>query len=188
MLKELIMKNRSYRRFDEKQRLKPEQLLKWIDLARCSASARNAQSLKYLVVTETDQCEILFPVLAWAGYLKDRKGPQEGERPAAYLVMLNDLQITENYYCDHGIAAQSILLGAVEDGYGGCIVAAVNRNKLKQLFQLADHLEVVQVIALGKPVEQVVLDEMVDEDYKYWRDEHQVHHVPKRKLEDLIIS
>ncbi len=188
MLKELIMKNRSYRRFDEKQRLKPEQLLKWIDLARYSASARNAQSLKYLVVTEATKCEMLFPLLAWAGYLKDWKGPQEGERPAAYLVMLNDLQITENYYCDHGIAAQSILLGAVEDGYGGCIVAAVNRNKLKQLFQLADHLEVVHVIALGKPVEQVVLDEMVDEDYKYWRDEHQVHHVPKRKLEDLIIS
>lgn len=188
MLKELILKNRSYRRFKEGERISPEQLRNWIDLARCSASARNAQSLKYVLVTEEADCEKLFPLLAWAGYLKVWSGPAEGERPAAYLIMLNDRKISDNYFCDHGIAAQSLLLGAVEEGYGGCIIAAVNRKKLSTLFNLSDRYEVVQVLAFGKPAEEVVLEEMVNDDYKYWRDEQGVHHVPKRSLDDLIVS
>ncbi|MGQ7868290.1 nitroreductase family protein [Sunxiuqinia sp. sy24] len=188
MLKELILKNRSYRRFLERERISRKQLSAWIDLARCSASARNAQSLKYVLVTEEANCEKLFPLLAWAGYLKDWPGPAKGERPAAYLIMLNDREISENYFCDHGIAAQSILLGAVEEGYGGCIIAAVNRKKVSALFELSNRYEVLQVLALGKPDEEVILEEMVNDDYKYWRDERGVHHVPKRALEDLILS
>ncbi|WP_430973241.1 nitroreductase family protein [Sunxiuqinia rutila] len=188
MLKELILKNRSFRRFKEGERISPEQLRNWIDLARCSASARNAQSLKYVLVTEKADCEKLFPLLAWAGYLKDWSGPAKGERPAAYLIMLNDREISDNYFCDHGIAAQSMLLGAVEEGYGGCIIAAVNRKKLSTLFNLSDRYEVVQVLAFGKPDEEVVLEEMDGDDYKYWRDEQGVHHVPKRSLDDLIVS
>jgi len=130
MLDELIRKNRSYRRYHENERLSREQLKKWVNLARFSASARNAQSFKYILVTEQSDCDQLFPLLVWAGYLKNWNGPEKGERPAAYLVMLNDTIISSNYYCDHGIAAQSILLGAVEDGYGGCILASVNREEL----------------------------------------------------------
>ncbi|WP_339739923.1 nitroreductase family protein [uncultured Sunxiuqinia sp.] len=188
MIKELILKNRSYRRFVEKQRIQPRQLKEWIDLARMSASARNAQSLKYVLVTEEADCAVLFPLLAWAGYLKDWQGPVQGERPAAYLIMLNDRQIAENYYCDHGIAAQSILLGAVEAGYGGCIIASVNRKRLSELFRLDERFEVIQVLAFGMPAEQVVLEEIQNDDYKYWRDEKGVHHVPKRSLDELIIS
>lgn len=187
MIKELILKNRSYRRFHEKQRLSKNQLKKWIDLARLSASARNAQSLKYLLVTEEANCDRLFPLLGWAGYLKNWSGPEKGERPAAYIVMLNDASISTNYYCDHGIAAQSILLGAVEDGFGGCIIASVDRESLIRTFSLPEHLEVIQVLALGKPSEKVVLEEMVDGDYKYWRDEKEIHHVPKRPLDEIIL-
>ena len=188
MIRELILKNRSYRRFVEKERISPEQLKKWIDLARMSASARNAQSLKYVLVTGEANCAKLFPALAWAGYLKDWPGPEPGERPAAYIIMLNDRQITDNYYCDHGIAAQSILLGAVEDGYGACIIASVNRKKLSEGFGLDERFEVIQVLALGKPAEQVVLEEIKNDDYKYWRDEQGVHHVPKRPLDELIVG
>lgn len=130
MLEELIRKNRSYRRYHENERLSREQLKKWVNLARFSASARNAQSFKYILVTEQSDCDQLFPLLVWAGYLKNWNGPEKGERPATYLVMLNDTIISSNYYCDHGIAAQSILLGAVEDGYGRCILASVNREEL----------------------------------------------------------
>lgn len=186
MLKDLILKNRSYRRFKESERLTNEQLRKWLELARFSASARNAQSLKYILVVDEIQCDKLFPLLGWAGYLKGWDGPKKGERPAAYFVMLNDREITNNYYCDHGIAAQSILLGAVEDGYGGCIIASVNRAKVKDVFELDDRFEVIQVLALGKPAEKVVLEEMENDDYKYWRDEEDVHHVPKRSIEELI--
>jgi len=188
MIKELIIKNRSYRRFDENVRIREEQLAEWIELARFCASGRNAQPLKYIPVTEKEDCDSLFPTLAWAGYLKDWPGPQEGERPSAYIVVVNDTEIATNYFCDDGIAAQSILLGAVEAGYGGCMIAAVKRDALREQFGIPERYQIIMVLALGKPVEQVVLEEMKGGDFKYWRDAEGVHHVPKRPMEELILK
>ena len=130
----------------------------------------------------------LFDLLAWAGYLTTWPGPVDGERPSAYIVVLNDTLIAGNYFCDDGIAMQSMLLGAVEAGYGGCIIHSVNRNKLRELLNLSEQYEILYVLALGKPVETVVLDEVNDGDIKYWRDENQVHHVPKRPLDEIILK
>jgi len=115
MLRDLIIKNRSYRRFNHEIKIEKSQIRKWIDLARMSASGRNNQPLKYVIVTEDKLCEKLFPLLGWAGYLTDWKGPAEDERPVAYVAVLKDLSISENHYCDDGIAIQSIMLGAVEE-------------------------------------------------------------------------
>lgn len=188
MLKDLILKNRSYRRFYQSERISKTLLTDWIDLARCSASARNAQSLKYIINTDVPLNAEIFEYLAWAGTLPYWKGPEEGERPSAYIIMLHDTLISGNYLCDDGIATQSILLGATEAGFGGCIIHSVNRNKLKELLRLSDQYEIIQVLALGKPKETVVLEEMKNEDFKYWRDENQVHHVPKRSLDEIIIQ
>ena len=188
MLKELILKNRSYRRFYQTERISEAQLREWVDLARNSASARNAQPLKYLLSTEESFNAQIFEHLAWAGYLTSWAGPEEGERPSAYIVMLHDTLIPGNYLCDDGIATQSILLGATEAGFGGCIIYSVNRNKLREILKLSGQYEIIQVLALGKPKETVVLDEMKDGDVKYWRDENQVHHVPKRTLEEIILK
>jgi nitroreductase len=188
MLKELILKNRSYRRFYQTEKISKKQLLEWIDLARNSASARNAQSMKYLLSTEEPLNAQIFEQLAWAGYLTTWKGPEEGERPSAYIVLVNDTLITGNYFCDDGIAMQSILLGATEAGFGGCIIHSVNRNKLREILNLSEQYEILYVIALGKPKETVVLEEMKNGDMKYWRDENQVHHVPKRALDEIILE
>lgn len=188
MLKDLILKNRSYRRFHETERISEKQLKEWVDLARFSSSARNAQPLKYILITGQEQRDQLFPLLSWAGYLRDWGGPAQGERPSAYIVMLLDRNITGNCLCDDGIAAQSIMLGAVEAGYGGCIVASLKRAELQKMFKLDNRYEIIQVLALGKPAETVVLEEIKDGDYKYWRDEKSIHHVPKRSLEELILD
>ena len=188
MLKDLILKTRSYRRFYQSEQISKTLLTDWIDLARCSASARNAQSIKYIISTDVTLNAEIFEQLAWAGYLPNWKGPEEGERPSAYIVMLHDTLISGDYLCDDGIATQSILLGATESGFGGCIIYSVNRNKLKELLRLSDQFEIIQVLALGKPKETVVLDEMKAGDVKYWRDENQGHHVPKRSLDEIIIQ
>lgn len=188
MIRELILKNRSYRRFDQSVKISESQLREWIDLARNSASARNAQPLKYILSTDEKLNSQIFDLLAWAGYLTTWPGPVDGERPSAYIVVLNDTLIAGNYFCDDGIAMQSILLGAVEAGYGGCIIHSVNRNKLRELLNLSEQYEILYVLALGKPVETVVLDEVNDGDIKYWRDENQVHHVPKRPLDEIILK
>lgn len=188
MFKDLILRNRSYRRFYEEVPVPVEKLKEFIDMARLSASARNSQSLKYIISNDPSVNSRIFPTLAWAGYLKDWPGPAEGERPSAYIIMLNDTSISTDYYCDDGIAAQSILLCATENGFGGCIIASVEREKLAGELNIPDTYRIIQVIALGKPKERVVIEDVgKDGDIRYWRDESQVHHVPKRPLEKIVL-
>lgn len=186
-LSELVLKNRSYRRFFEDVEIPDRDLKSWINLARLSPSARNMQSLRYKIVKDADINNNLFPLLKWAGYLEDWDGPIKGERPAAYIIILNDEQLSDNYYCDDGIVSQSILLGAVESGFGGCIIAAINRPKLRELLNIDSKYKIVHILALGKPKEIVEVNNIENNDIKYWRDEQKIHHVPKRSLDDLIV-
>lgn len=84
MIKELVMKTRSCRRFKE-EAISEELLRELVDLARLSASAANLQPLKYIISYKKEMNDIIFPKLKWAGYLKDWDGPEEGERPSAYI-------------------------------------------------------------------------------------------------------
>lgn len=189
MLRDLVLSNRSYRRFNQAFRISPAILQELVDLARLTPSGRNIQPLKYYLVTQESICSAVFPLLGWAGYLKDWPGPIEGERPAAYIVMLGDTAISPNFGVDPGIAAQTILLGAVEQGLGGCIIGTVHRADLAALLALPPQFEILYVIALGLPAEKVVIDAVgADGDIKYWRDEEKTHHVPKRALKDVIIG
>lgn len=187
MIEDLVRKNRSYRRFYQNETVSMETLKGFVNLARLSASAGNLQPLKYFISNEPGRNAEVFSCLAWAGYLKDWPGPEEGERPAAYIVMLGDTDITKNFGCDHGIAAQSIMLRAVDLGLGGCIIGSIKKDRLKDILNIPPRYEVLLVLALGKPKETVVVEE-VSEDIKYWRDEKGVHHVPKRRLEDIILG
>lgn len=187
-LKSLILRTRSYRRFDENHVITRDDLLEMIDAARLSASGRNAQPLKYFITSDSELNKKIFPTLAWAGFITDWPGPAPGERPSAYIVQMHDTMISNNFYCDDGIAAQSILLTATEKGLGGCIIASVKKELLAKTLGLPEHLQIIQVIALGKPAEKVVIEPMKDGDIKYWRDNNQVHHVPKRSLDELVIN
>ena len=187
MISEIIGKTRSYRRFWQAETVEIVTLKELVGLARLGGSARNAQPLKYLLVNSSSQNTKIFPHLGWAGYLKDWQGPEEGERPAAYIICLLDTRLSSEAECDLGIATQNILLGATEQGLGGCRIASFSRE-LKSILNLPDHLQILLVLALGKPKEKVVLEESgPDGDIKYWRDATQVHHVPKRSLEEIII-
>lgn len=189
MISELIKQCRSYRLFYQDVEIADSDLLEMVENARLSASARNFQSLKYILSNTSAKNNLIFPHLAWAGYLKDWKGPQEGERPSAYIIMLNDTEITDNFFCDDGIAAQSILLTAVEKGLGGCIVGSVNRDKLRDDLSIPERYQILHVLALGKPSETVVIESVgLDGEIKYWRDENQVHHVPKRSIDEIVLK
>ncbi len=189
MLKELVTRNRSFRRFDQSSRISEAQLLSWVELGRLSASGANLQPLKYFISTDESQNALIFPTLAWAGYLKDWDGPSEGERPTAYIVILGDLEISKNFGVDHGIASQSILLGAAEEGYGGCMIASIKRDALREVLELDNQYEILLVLALGKPMESVKLAPIPpDGSIKYWRDEKGVHYVPKRTLNEIVLN
>jgi nitroreductase len=189
MLRDLVVKNRSCRRFLESERIEPEVLKDLIDLARLSPSGSNLQPLKYIISHESTMNAKIFPHLGWAGYLTDWEGPIEGERPAAYILILGDTSIKKTFSCDHGIAAQSIMLGACERDLRGCIIASINREKLRQDLKISGQYELLLILALGIPREKIVLETVGENgSIKYWRDKEGVHHVPKRKLEDLMLS
>jgi nitroreductase len=189
MIEDLIKSNRSCRRFLQREVI-PVDTLRWlVNLARVSASAANLQPLKYILSNEPHKNEIIFPCLRWAAYLKDWPGPPEGERPSAYIIIVGDWHIAKNFGIDVGIAAQSLLLGARECGLAGCMIGSINKELLQEMFHLPKRLEILLVIALGKPEETAVIEEMQPGDgIEYWRDNHTVHHVPKRRLEDIILS
>jgi len=189
VIRELIISNRSCRRFHQESAVERSTLEELVELTRFCASAANLQPLKYILSCEPAKNASIFATLAWAGYLRDWPGPVEGERPAGYIVILGDTEINATFGCDHGIAAQSILLGAREKGLAGCMVGLVKREELRKVLAIPARYEILLVLALGKPKEQVVVEDVgSDGSIKYWRDHEGVHHVPKRSLKDLILD
>jgi nitroreductase len=187
-LYDLVLRNRSCRRFEESSPIPRDTLVELVALARSTASAANRQPLKYIISADSQTNGRIFPCLTWAAYLKDWDGPVPGERPSAYIVILIDKTITDDWWCDDGIAAQTILLGAVEKGLAGCMMGSIQKERLRQELDIPDHLMIRLVLALGKPAETIVLEDLEQGgDIRYWRDEKNIHHVPKRSLEELII-
>lgn len=189
MFKDLVIKNRSYRRFFEDYSVSEETLRELVDLARNTASTVNSQALRFKLITLSDERETVFNNLAWAGLLKDWHGPEKGERPSAYIIIMCDLSIGCNKHFDDGIAAQTILLGATEKGLGGCMFGSISRKSLAE--ELGIDLEkysVDLIVALGKPKETVKIVELPEDgSTAYFRDENGTHYVPKRSLDDLIV-
>jgi len=186
---ELVAASRSYRRFEQGHAIERHTLVELVELTRLCPSSSNRQPLRYLLANTPEQNARLFDTLGWAGYLTDWPGPAEGERPSAYIVVLGDRQTAPHCDFDAGIAAQTMLLGAAERGLGGCMVASVDRGALRRDFRIPERFEIPLVIALGKPAEKVVIEDMKGPDrYEYYRDAEGVHHVPKRPLEELIVE
>jgi len=189
MIEELILKNRSCRRYIQDRPVTETTLRSLVDLARLSASAANLQPLKYVLSCDGKKNDTIFRTLRWAGYLKEWKGPAVGERPAAYIIIVGDTEITRSFGCDHGIAAQSILLGAVERGLAGCMVASIDRDMLRNNLRLETRYEILLAVALGYSGEKIVLEKIAPSgDIKYWRDGEGAHHVPKRPLDEIIVD
>ncbi|MEW5734376.1 MAG: nitroreductase family protein [Thermodesulfobacteriota bacterium] len=184
---ELVYANRTCRRFRQDRPVSRETLVSLIDLARVTASAGNIQPLKYAPVCEQADRERLFPLLGWAAYLSGWKGPAEGQRPAGYIVICCDTDIAKQPGCDHGIAAQTILLGARALGLAGAMIGAFNAGSVQKALDLAANLNPVLVIALGEPAETVrIIDVGADGNICYFRDDRDCHVVPKRRLEDIL--
>lgn len=187
-LKSLVKNSRSYRRFDESYPVDGEILRSLVELAQYSPTGNNMQPLKFWLSNTPDMNNKIFPYLGWAGSLKDWDGPEEGERPSAYILILGDTEIQVSFGVDHGIAAQSMMLGAVEKGFGGCMIGSAQRVGLQKSLGIPERYKILLVLALGKPIERIVTETVGEGgSVKYYRDEDRVHHVPKRALETLIL-
>ena len=191
MIKDLVRKNRSYRGYDESRKITEDELKNLVDTARVAGSAANLQPLKYRLVCSEPEVAKLNGITRWGKMLKDIELPHKGRFPTAYIVICVDTDIAkvpENANTDIGIAAQTILLAAVEQGLGGCMIGNYEKAQAAEALDLPARFVPQLIVAIGKPDETVVLtDTGEDGSVKYYRDVNDVHYVPKRKLEDIII-
>lgn len=185
----IVEKNRSCRRFDEKREITRDQLTALVNMARLTPSAGNLQPLKYIIAEKSEKRALIFQSLFWAGYLTEWPGPEPGQRPSAYIIILSDREISKAVKWDHSIAAQTILLGATSKGFSGCMIGSINKERLCREIKIPDQYEVELVIALGYPDEKIIFEEIeTGSSIKYYRDPQGNHHVPKRKLTDIILN
>ena len=185
MISDLIKINRSYRRFRQDE-VSTELLRSCIESARCSASAANRQRLRFVLVNDSETCAKIFDTLRFAAFLKDWGGPAPSERPTAYIIVMTEAALEPIIAIDLGIASQSILLTAIEQGVGGCIFKSYDKEVLTSILAREGY-QPAAVIALGYPSEKAVIVNPVDGDLKYYRDENDIHCVPKLPIDDLII-
>ena len=194
MIKDLALKNRSYRGYDESYTFSREDLLEYVDIARVCASSMNKQVLKFYVANEKEDVDKIFALTRWAGMLPNEKLPREGKKPTAFIVICLDHEVVPNanlatFGYDVGIAAQTMLLAATEKGLGGIMMIGLKLDVLGQTLELRESLQPVLVVAFGKPDDDVRIVDMPESgSTKYWRDENDVHYVPKRSLEELVIN
>lgn len=185
---DIVLKNRSFRKFQSDRPVSLEQLEKLIDLARTTPSSKNLQPLMFLPLVSKEHTEFVFSKLKWAWHLKDWSGPAEDEKPPAYIIVFLDTTKNVHAEIDTGICSQTILLGAVESGLGGCMIRTVNRYDIIKYFNLPQSYELMLVIAIGEPKQEVRLTEIgPDGKTEYFEDQQGVHYVPKRSLNDIII-
>lgn len=130
---------------------------------------------------------MIYPCLTWAGYLTDWNGPEKGERPTGYILVLLPTGANRYAIFDAALAIQTLLLSAVERGWGGCVIGSIDRNRLREDLRIPDSYRIEVIVALGKPVETVVVEDAPPDDLRYWRDSSGVHHVPKLPVDTLII-
>lgn len=185
----IFFNNRSFRTFTDKK-ISKEDLNTMIENARYSASARNAQNIRYALISSDEICDEIFPLTAWAGAIE--WNPNKEEAPTTYIILClpNDKNLNYNMnYFDMGLAAQNILLTANSLGYGGCILASFNKIKTKELLNLPENYNCEIMIALGEPNEKASIIDAKDGNTKYHRDvENRHNYVPKILIQDLIIK
>ncbi len=189
MFSELVKATRSFRNFEPSYSLSDEFMRGLIELCRYTPSTANLQSIKFAYANTAEFCEKIFPMLGWAGYIKEDKPPYDGNVPTGYILLCYDTDISSNELeIDAGICAQTIVLGAMDKGIGACMIGSFDKSKATEIFSLPENIKPRLIIALGKPAETVEVVDIKDGDVKYYRESKDKHIVPKRTADELIIG
>ena len=185
-------KNRSYRGYNKSRKVTKEELMELVDIARLCPSSANIQPLCYYLAWEPDEVARIQEQTRWAGAITHMKLPHPGMEPPAFIVILQDTKINDSmtrFQKDVGIVAQTMLLAAAEKGLGGCMIGSFHAQNIREILNLDKSYVPVLVVAIGEPEEKIVLEDVEpEESTNYYRDEQDVHYVPKRKLKDIAFT
>ncbi len=183
MIRDLVLKNRSYRRFYQDVSIDTETMRELIDLARLCPSAANQQALRYMISNDPEMNAKIYP------HVRIDNNPPEGERPSAYVIILEDTGIQSWAHVDLGIAAQTIQLAAVEKGFGGVMIGNIIKDDLRKALDIPEKYNILLILALGKPMETMVIEDQSKVGVgQQWWDKDRVRHVPKRPLDEILLT
>ncbi len=181
-----IIRARRTIRFYEQRAIPVNDLRELVEAARLAPSGGNVQPLEYVVVHDEEVVSQTFPTLAWAGNVAPRRNPPEGKRPVAYVVVLINREVrSSGGEHDAAAAIENLLLAAWEKGIGGCWIGSVDRDEVRGIHGIPDHLATDSVVSLGYPAEQPVAED-TSESVEYYLDEADTLHIPKRRLADIL--
>jgi len=184
-LYDVILSRRSIRQF-KPDSLAREALVRIVEAGRLAPSAANLQPLEFVVVDDRDICAKFFPCLKWAAYVAPQGNPRPGQEPVAYVVVLVNTAVREKMFeYDVGAAVENMILTALADGIGSCWLISIDREKAAQILGVPEGLRIDSVLALGRPAESPVVEELKDS-AKYWKDDEGRLHVPKRPLARVL--
>ena len=192
MILDLIKKNRSCRGFDPNRRVTREEMDYILECARFGPNSMNKQAIKFYIARDEDTVAAIQPLTGWAKQLPQMQLPHPGKYPTAFVVVCLDKTISDSvpmFIRDASIAAQNMLLAATELGLGGCMVGSFRAGDLCRTLNLKEQFQPLLVVAIGKPDETIVLTEaQPGANTAYYRDEQDVHYVPKRSARELVIN
>ena len=182
-LESLLKRNRSYRGFDAARPVSREDLLGLLEVVPWVGSGNNAQPLRFRLVCG-EEATLVHPLVKLGAALPQEHLPHGGEEPSAYIVVCSDSS-GRAVDIDLGIAAQSILLRAVERGLGGIFILNFRADALQEALSLP--LPPLAVLGIGKPLERIfLLPARPGDSLAYYRKDG-AHFVPKLPVEDLLI-
>lgn len=186
---ELVLRNRSFRAFDENVPITEKTMTELVDLARRCSSGMNLQPLRYRILSAPAEIGKMLENCHFASSLGIKLPPEDG-KPTGFILMFEDKE-TESPATlalkDAGIAAATILLAATERGFGGCMLGSFDPDRLNTDFDIPARYTPLLAIALGKPAETVRLTDAHHGSLRYYRDEAGIHYVPKRTLKEVLI-
>ncbi|MDD3368044.1 MAG: nitroreductase family protein [Lachnospiraceae bacterium] len=183
---ELLKGRRTYRRFEQKKISKEirEEILEAARIANCGA---NRQSLRYLVIEKPEVVHKICELVKWAAFLPTEQGtPKENEQPVMFIAVLQDTTVPGYSDTDAGLAIGNMTLAAWAKGVGSCIMGAIDRPKLLELFDTSEQFALHTMVAFGYPTHKSTIVPVQDGDKKYYLDENRDYCVPKLAKEDIV--
>ena len=192
MFLDLVKQARSHRGFRQDRKVTRQELEHLVECARFTPAARNDQVLKYYLAEKPETVAAIQPLTKWAGALAELALPRKDAEPVAYIAICLDGSLAENpapYQRDVGIVAQTMLLAAAEMGLNGCMIGSFAAGELREKLGLPEAIKPQLLLALGEGTDRIVITDVgEDGSTTYYRDAEDIHYVPKRTLEQLILN
>jgi nitroreductase len=144
---EAIQERKSIRAYRDKP-IPRETIERLLEAGRLAPSAGNSEPWHFITVTHVEKRKTLSKGL-YAKFIT--------QAPLA-IVVCGDKKASADWYAvDASLAVENMVLSAVGEGLGTCIVGSFTEADVKALLKIPERFEVIVIIAVGYPREKLDL-------------------------------